>query len=253
LERWCSDVIPENEPWLVVNSEAAKYFWRHSAEYRTLTALNKKKTAQGQSLRRIELVPEGTLFLSFVSWLDNKPLTVDLDGIQVGAWESLGLGFSKISAIENSSTAANIKQLTSIELAPNDSLPEYKVMIDCHERISDLSNKNDKEICTKIRSIISNFGSRAQIEGLETALGFEFAKAKIATKPSKDKKDTIAHRLFLCCLLSNHEKVDDDSLFNCWQKWFCSPISPKIREELLLRWRWLKRYGEIILKRKEQS
>ncbi|NLP09427.1 hypothetical protein GX408_03415 [bacterium] len=243
LKRWCANAIPQDEPWLIVKADTALELWLRSAEYRTLTALNELKTALGQSLRRIELVPANTLFLSFLTWLEDKPFKLEMDAIQVGAYESLGLGFCNLSAVEDTLLIQDNQKTESIALERTDVFSGHEIMVDCHRRIAEIAK--DDNLGAKVRSIITSFGARVQREGIEVALGFEFAKAKIAIKP--EGKEAIAHRWFISNLLEKKES----ELPNCWETWFANQINSKDKEKLLLRWQWFRRYSEILIKKEE--
>jgi hypothetical protein len=81
-------------PVIVGAAEAVKAFWEFAVEERTLTAIGKDHTVQAGSLRTVELVPAGTLFVSLVSNLSGQH--VDLgpaSPLQLGAWEGTGCGY----------------------------------------------------------------------------------------------------------------------------------------------------------------
>ncbi len=244
LKNWCENDIPNTDPWLIANRKAAERFWHRSLEDRTLTALNKQKSALGQSLRRIELVPEGSVFLSLVTWLDSTSLTFQFDSIQVGAWESLGLGFCKISNILNHSSTPNNQRCASSNIVQNISLNNHQLMIGCHKKILQLANDNSaSDYRAKIWPILNNFGIRVHLEGFEAALAFEFAKAKLNSN-STPTAEIKAHRWFLVNILN----IKSSELKDCWRHWFSDSINTLQKQQILLTWQWLKRYSEIILK-----
>ena len=73
----------------------------------------------------------------------------------------------------------------------------------------------------------------------ESALGFEFAKVKIAKENRSSESD--AHKWFLQTLL------DRDISIEHLQDFFNSPISAKDRADWLLKIYYLRKYVEILL------
>ena len=118
-------------------------------------------------MRRIELVPANTLFLSFLTWLGDKPLKLDINALQIGAYESSGLGFCSISIVGDIPLVQDNQLIESITLERTGMVSEYEIMVDCHHRITELAKDNN--LGAKVRSIITSYGVRVQREGIASS------------------------------------------------------------------------------------
>ena len=178
LRKWCVDWIPEKDHILIVSHQTANYLWDKAADTRDATALNSKKTAKPQSLRRIETIPEGTIFLSLVTYLDDRPLNFVNRPIQLGSSEGKGLGFCRLAVVkeEDSETPTPAIATTSAE----EMLTDAEIMLKIYSTIDEFARDENagEELQKKTSAAIGNFGWRMQTEGLEAALAFALAKAK---------------------------------------------------------------------------
>lgn len=243
LQRYLGRPLPAGESLAVVSSASARHLWRMAAERRALTALQAgEKTAAPGSLRTIELIPAGTLFLSRVSCLEEIPRPL-ADRFQVGAWENLGLGWIEMSRVEPAGSGVETAAPGPFRSGPR--LPkETAVMIAMHKAVQALQ-KEPEGLKGTIKAVITNFGPRAQFSGIEAALAFELAKAKPAK--AEPKPEARAHRWLLNTLLDiKEESAFDGETLTAWLA--ASPFEagePAARRPLLLtRWRWLRHFAE---------
>jgi hypothetical protein len=208
-----------------------------------------KTTASG-SLRTVELIPRGTLFLSRVSCLED--LDQDLpEHFQLGAWENLGLGWIEMSRVKPATESGEEAAPGSFRGGPR--LPkETDVMVAMHKAVQALEDE-PRELKAAIGAAINNFGSRAQFSGIEATLGFELAKAKpVKTEP---KTEARAHRWLLNTLLGGRpESAFEGETLTAWLSE--SPFeggAAAQRPLLLTRWRWLRRFAEFGLRPSEEA
>ena len=81
-------------PVIVAAADAARAFWQLAVEERTLTALGPDRRVQAGSLRTVELVPAGALFVSRISNLAGEEADLGPAALlQLGAWEGTGCGY----------------------------------------------------------------------------------------------------------------------------------------------------------------
>lgn len=242
LRKWCGDWIPENDHILIVSHQTANYLWDKAADTRDSTALNSKKTANPQSLRRIETIPEGTIFLSLVTYLDDRPLAFVNRPVQLGSSEGKGLGFCRLAIVEEENTEIILPALaaTSAEEMPIDA----DIMMAIYLSINDLTrNQNvDAAFRKKTRSAIGDFGWRMHTEGLEAALAFSLARAKPYSAKRTIEND--AYNWFLQTLL------DTDGALKPMRgdQWFAETFTETEKITIWQRWLWLRKYAELILK-----
>jgi CRISPR/Cas system CMR subunit Cmr4 (Cas7 group RAMP superfamily) len=248
LARYAGSVLPAEAPRLVVSAANAGVLWRFAAERRALVEIETRtRTVAPGSLRFVELIPAGAVFLSWVSCLAGPGL--ELSALQLGAWEGAGLGWFEASAVEPPREAP----LPSL---PKDSKPDPspsaypRVLVEAHQAVQALAGL-EPGLQRAIRSATRQFGSRAQFSGLEAALAFELAKARPAqARPSVEAR---AHRWLLSALLTSSprppaERGASEEL----RTWIASdPFSPGRlegqRPDLLERWLWLARFCENLL------
>jgi hypothetical protein len=249
LRRLAGPAVKAAEPVLVVASATAAAVWRAAAERRTLTALDSaRRTVAAGSLRTVELIPAGAVFLARLSLLDG--VTLDLPArLQAGAWESLGLGWllpSFISAADDGGAEGVPLTDPSPELRP----PEARIMVAMHDAIERLRAGNDAQLIAAARSAVGGFGARAHFSGLVAALAFGLAKAKLAhPKPSTEAR---AHRWLATVLLTRDpDPVQTPGSCRALLAWledgppFDAAQVERRRELILARWLWLRRYAEL--------
>ncbi len=238
LQQWCGDWISSTDNLLIVDDHTAAFLWDQRSEIRTLTALDKTKTARGQTLRKVETVPEGSVFLSLVTWLGSGELEFE-SVIQFGSAEGQGLGFCRLEAVpaQNGTQAAPPLPAVSTALAsPMESDADSMARI--YQAISAFSSSADKSLKKKVRSAIQNFGWRAQNEGLESALAFELARAKPAS--TQKTPEIRAHRWLLAALFN----IGEAEILSHYQDWFSGTLAESRKREVMQRWLWLRKYSE---------
>jgi CRISPR/Cas system CMR subunit Cmr4 (Cas7 group RAMP superfamily) len=243
LQRYLRGPLPEGDSLAVVSSATARHLWWLAAERRALTALQAgEKTAASGSLRTIELIPHGTLFFSRVSCLEEISRALP-ERFQVGAWESLGLGWVEMSRVEAAGGGEETAAPGGFRSGPR--LPkETDVMIAMHHAVRRLRDEPEG-LQGAVKAAITNFGPRAQFSGIEAALAFELAKAKpVKSEPKTDAK---AHRWLLSTLLGagGEEPFDGGALTSWLREAPFETGEPAARRPLLLtRWHWLRRFAE---------
>jgi len=171
-----SGVLGFAGPVIVAASQAAKLFWQLAVEERTLTALGPDGMAQAGSLRTIELVPAGALFVSLVSNLSSKE--VDLgpaSPLQLGAWEGTGCGYFSAEVLSASPTGA----ATGGEAPPGGEggdrpQPRHETMRTVFRAMRALQGRPE---AARTRSAIFDLGPRLAQRGLAVTLAFCLAKA----------------------------------------------------------------------------
>jgi CRISPR/Cas system CMR subunit Cmr4 (Cas7 group RAMP superfamily) len=234
-------------PIVVVASSAAGRLWRLAAEHRTSTALETgSKTVRNGSLRRAELIPALSLFVSIVSSLGDAP---DLSQpLPLGAWESLGFGWVRACWIETvpAATEAQHEEPDGI----SSQVGATEAMGHVWRSVENLRQAQpEAQLKSAIKAAVANFGPRATFGGLEAAIAFHAAKAKPArVEPSPEAR---AHRWVLAAL--TNEEVDppplkqkDERLLR-WlnlRSWTSSDASD-LTGEVMLRWHWLRRFTEL--------
>lgn len=247
LSNWCGNWIPGDEPLLIVAHQTARYLWNLSSEVRDTTALNKKKNAQSQSLRRIETIPEGSLFLSLVTYHGAQPINFTDDPIQVGSKEGTGLGFCRLTTVEGTT----IKPLPSpVAASPAGEMPtNAEIMMEIYKAVNQLANspETNDAIKKKTRAAIGDFGWRMQAEGTEAAIAFALARAK--PHSAKHMVEIKAYRWLLQNLLELNENLDPPE----GGKWFKKDFSEAEKMAIRQRWLWLRKYAEIQLKAEHQE
>jgi CRISPR/Cas system CMR subunit Cmr4 (Cas7 group RAMP superfamily) len=203
LRRLAGPSLPADAPLAVLSSRDAGRLWPAVSDRRALTALDSStRTVTGGALRRVELIPPGSLFLSLVTCETGAAADLcqlDDNLFQIGAWESLGLGWVRPSPISPPGAPAALPPATQAE-PPAGGFDPTRVMVEAHQAVRRLIEEAEPPLRRAVRSAARRFGGRAQFSGLEAAFAFELAKAKPAHgKPSKDAR---AHRWLLAALLS---------------------------------------------------
>jgi hypothetical protein len=249
LRRLAGPAITKADPVIVVASATAAAIWRAAAERRTLTALDsERRTVAGGSLRTVELIPAGAVFVGRLSLLDG----VDLDlpaRMQVGAWESLGLGWLRPSFIP-AAGGGPIEQASLAGTQPERLPPDARIMVAMHDAIERLRDGGDAQLVAAARSAVGGFGARAHFSGLAAALAFGLAKARLAhPAPSNEAR---AHRWLATVLLTRQpdpvQKAGPCRALLAWLEDgppFDAAQVDRRRDLILVRWRWLRRYAEL--------
>jgi CRISPR/Cas system CMR subunit Cmr4 (Cas7 group RAMP superfamily) len=244
LLHYAGASMPEDASFLLVANHHARRLWLAAADRRTLTAMTENRTVDDGTLRDIELIPPGTVFISLLTCdrdVDNIPWPALL---QMGGWEGLGFGWMKPTLVSGQAAAPGEAEVESQRAAriPN----EPDVMVEMHRAVQSLESE-PVELLKAIKSAVGNFGPRAQFSGLEAALAFELAKAKPRnTRPGKDAR---AHRWLLSALLLSARSPRENEPMPEAVTWLegdpfeASWISAH-RDQLFLRWQWLRRFVE---------
>jgi CRISPR/Cas system CMR subunit Cmr4 (Cas7 group RAMP superfamily) len=246
LRHYAGEALPAGAEILVVPSALAALLWRKAAETRTLTAIDgATDTVAAGSLRTIELIPQGTVFLSLVTSLAAREIPLP-DHVPIGAWESVGLGWVELSLVGPLPAGAGEAEERPVADVVDAAVPpsEAAIMVEVHEAVQRLVGEPPK-LKQMIRSAVGNFGPRAQFSGLEAALAFEYAKAK----PLKQdpKTEALAHRWLLAALLTPDPPASPDpEVLVSWlgEAPFRAEAIERNKDFILLRWRWLRRYTE---------
>lgn len=243
LNYFLGSYLPDDAIWIVASDSLSRTMWRHAAEIRTLTALSEQKTAQAQSLRRIELVPEGSLFISFLTWLGEQNVRLPDYPLQVGGFEGHGLGTISLNAVEKTVIEQDDTHPTRI-LFGQQALYKHEIqhMEEVYKAVSAVKGTNDQAMAKSVRAIIRSFASKVNQSGFENALGFELAKTKLNI--SDRKKESEAHAIFIQALLEK----SDSQLNACWEELFSEQLTQQQKNKMLIRLDWLGRYSEILLK-----
>jgi hypothetical protein len=247
LAPWVGAAVPPGAPRLVVGSALTRRLWQSAAERRVLTGLSPGKTVQTGALRAIELIPAGSVFLSWMTRLAGAEPEIPAL-FQLGAWEGLGLGWVVASRIEGVAESSDGAAATP-ESTPPATLPEdARILVEMYAAVSAL-REAAPELAGAVRSAISDFASRVLRAGLEAALAFELAKAKPAhVKPGTGER---AHRWLLAALLSSSpEPPAKAGVSESLLQWLgTTPFQPQrvaaVRDLILSRWLWLRRHAEL--------
>lgn len=223
---------------IVARAVAAARLWRAAAEYRAQTALDDTKRVRSGSLRRIELVPEGTVFLSLVTNTATDTPLGDLRLLQAGSWEASGLGFIAIEEVGPLPSAAATPQTTSAlgDMARD----EASIMEAIFRGLRDVPPAE----ASKLRSAIMEFGPRWLGEGLPAALAFIVAKAGVDRPLADVSAEHRAYQRLLSLLLDSAGAPDD---LRAAATGVATAERPPV--DLMPRWLWARRYAEVLLDR----
>lgn len=238
-----------DEVFLLTGPKTAAYLWKEASEKRTQIKLNEKGVTEKGSLRKIELIPEESTFISLVTNFEKSSFNLMQDIISVGAWEKSGVGWFSIEAIEPTNGELEINNGTISINAKQNLIHVQKIIRDTHKAITTFPADEQKK--KKIKSIIFNFGYYQSKFGTEAAVAYELAKAK----PNKETEsiEIFCHRWLLWQLLDIKYAPQDVK---------CS--YPELEEEALTlfensgfddlkklvietTWLWLRRFSEIEL------
>jgi len=246
LTRYAQRTPTTGEPFVVVPARLAARLWLHAAEMRTATALDRgRRVVREATLRTIELIPAGSIFLSLLTLIDSNLQAPLQPQAQLGAGESNGLGWAGLSWVDP--LEDSVEDAAAAVSAPRTiTFDEADCMIDLHAAVRDLAL--DPSLWGKASAAAGNLGGRIQYSGLEAALAFELAKAKPAHKePSVEAR---AHRWLLAHVLGlapeTGSKQRAETLLEHLKRGFSAPGSlEREREAILTRWLWLWRFLEL--------
>lgn len=245
---------PYSGPVIIAASGAASALWQAAVEERTLTALGNGRTVREGSLRTVELIPAGTIFVSLVSNLTGE--LVDLGEsapIQLGAWESAGFGYFSAAFL---TALAERQQSTSTSLmveSPAEPRPRIEVMRDVFLAMSELQSRPE---AARARSAIFDLGSRFARHGLAVTLAFCLAKAgggeDAGESEDRVHRERAAYRWLLRQLFGAEQEAPHAELYkrvvNAIGKG--APALPADFYETRL---WLRRYAETLLPKEKAS
>lgn len=255
LRRAIGTAVPSGTALILASPSAARALWELAAERRTQTALTPAvRTVKEGSLRRIELVPAGTVLLGRVTLLDGAH--PELGAFQVGAWEGAGLGWLRPSYLDLTAEAecevlAGRAPVSDAPEPPPAGVELAGLVRGARDAVLALTDAG-RGVRIAARAAAYNFGPRARLQGLEAAVAFSLARAHPAS--SKPTSESRGHRWLLGALLGLGERLHEDSgerVKRCraLEEWAAGePFAPerfaRRREATMLRWLWLRRFIE---------
>jgi hypothetical protein len=227
---------------LLAAPKAAAVLWRTAVEERTQTALDRDRSVRKASLRTVELIPPGTVFVSLVSNLDQEPIELEqVTPLQVGAWEASGCGFLRLELWQPallSVKGGGAKRPAAGRWAR----PDHELMLRAHQEVAALADRPEASIA---RSALLDFGPRLRIRGLPRTLAFCLAKAAGADRPGRRRLEQQAYRWLLRVLLDLNEGDDTQAIHRRTVAAISGEDPPPA--ELEATWLWLRRYSEPLL------
>ena len=265
LENLTQGAVTSHDSWILTAAPIAGRLWRAAREVRTLTEIEPSaKTVRAGTLRRIELIPAGSVFLSWTSLLGRKPV-VDLPSCAaLGAGEGIGLGTFSLEAVKAtlpdptalaSSPSESLDPSGSVNQAPQQPEPLEPLMVRMHRAVGDLAMAGSEEVAAAARSVCRQFGSRVKQNSLAGAIGFSLAKAKAADpEPGVEAQ---AHRWLLWALLDLGPRAPFAT--GPWkelaERLATEPFLLEVidEESTLQRNRWLQRFAELGLRRGDRN
>jgi CRISPR/Cas system CMR subunit Cmr4 (Cas7 group RAMP superfamily) len=189
-------------PFVLASPAVCRGLWTHACEERTLTAIeHTRKKVRPRSLRRVELVPEGTVFLSHLTNIrgDKVPFLID-SNVQLGAWESTGSGFFLLEAV----AAAPVARFAASPDAGGGTSAERPVHLLMREAFEAIERIRDLPEATIVKSILLEFGPRSRTQGWPRTLAFCLAKARLNAPVEKVGLAALGYRWFLETLFAAH-------------------------------------------------
>ena len=250
LRRLTGEGVPAGEPILVAGERRARELWRLATERRTLTAVDDiRKVVRTGFLRSVELVPEGAVFLSLVTRLaDAGP---SLGVLQVGAWESLGLGWVHLEAVPRA--APEVPAPAAVSSRSSGPPARDRILLAALRAVEVVAGDGSADVRAAARAALRSFGWRFRAQGPEAVLAFQAAKAKV--RDPRPTPDARAHRWLLLALVDPEEDPSvalGNGTCPPLVRWlearpFETPLAPHEEETLLERWLWLRRYAELLL------
>lgn len=171
--------------------DAARALWRSAAEVRTMTALSAPtKRVRAGTLRRVELVPAGTVFIAL---LTNQSGEVDLgpERLQLGAWEAWGCGHVRASVLVTPPAAPAPAKVDPTIPDGSRLRRDDELMVDAFKAVEGAPADR-----SGLRSLMRETAGRLRMQGLPSTLAFSLAKAKAP----KESQERAAHRWLLATL-----------------------------------------------------
>ena len=229
--------------FIIAGQRTSSRLWKMAVEERMLTAVdNRTSTAKGGSLRCVEMVPAGTVLLSYVTTraLSDVPL-LDTQRLQLGAWENIGCGFVKLEIVELPLPTVDLLPPDWFQGGPSvDRRPEHEIMVDVFRKVHEVAQTPE---AAHIRTIVKEFGPRWRTKGFGPTLSFCLAKAKLETQGEDVSSETKAYRWVLGMLLN--VEGPSGALLSAACSLIAAETSPGLELESI--WVWLCRYSESML------
>lgn len=182
-------------PFALASPAVCRGLWRHACAEKTLTAIEHTlKKVRPRSLRRVELVPEGAVFLSHLTNLhdDESPFLID-QNVQLGAWESTGSGFFLLEVVSGA-PVARVAGHPEAAGGTSSERPDHHLMREAFEAIEKVRARPEAAI---VRSILLEFGPRSRTQGWTQTLAFCLAKARMTTPVDQARPSALGYRWFL--------------------------------------------------------
>jgi RAMP superfamily protein len=171
-----SELLGFPGPVIVAAAGAARSLWQAAVEERTLTALGEDGLVRDGSLRTVELIPTGALFVSLVS--NVSAVAVDLgpaSPIQLGAWEGTGCGYFSVTVMSPLSPSQPPSRGASHGGAGGvRPKARHETMRTVLRAMRELK---DRPEAARARSAIFDLGPRLAQRGLAVTLAFCLAKS----------------------------------------------------------------------------
>jgi len=229
-----------SEEVLVAAPQLARALWQAAVEERTQTAVGDDQTVVLGSLRTVELIPQGTIFVSMVSNFEKSQAKLGpARPLQVGAWESTGCGFlephiwtpPQLAAQENPNTRPAPGRLAR---------PSHEIMLSAYKAVAELRKRSS--VVRHARSALLDLGPRLRTRGATQTLAFCLAKT-VGNRPvDRESPEHTAYRWLLRELLGLAANTPFDELRQGVVKVISGTEPPPA--ELEESWLWLRRYAE---------
>ena len=240
-------------PVIVAAREAARDLRQVAVEERTLTALGNDRTVRSGSLRTIELIPSGTLFISLVSNLSGKETNLGAASpIQLGAWETTGCGYFSAAVLAlppaGAPPSGEPSEGGDTTAQPQ---PRHEVMRTVFLAVRDLRDPKPRPEAARTRSAIFDLGPRLAQRGLAVTLAFCLAKTGGGedAEASEDRVRTerVAYRFILRQLFAVGDSEIHARVVAAIEQGD-SALPPDFHETRL----WLRRYAETMLPKEKE-
>jgi hypothetical protein len=175
--RALSHLLAFPGPMIVAAPEAARAFWQLAVEERTLTALGPDRRVRTGSLRTVELIPAGALFVSWVSNLAGEAADLGPAApLQLGAWEGTGCGYfaAELLSPPPPSQAPRGEAASPAGKDEGRPRPRHETMRTAFLAMKEMQGRPE---AARARSAIFDLGPRLAQRGLAVTLAFCLAKA----------------------------------------------------------------------------
>lgn len=233
---------------LVMAPDAAAALWQAAVEERTATALGEARRVRPGSLRTVEVIPPGTVFVSIVSNQSSRPAELGQPGpLQLGAWEATGCGFVEID-LWRPAPIGGADAPQEPPAAERPVLPEHEGMVRVYRAVRSIQER--PEAGAVARSAILDLGPRLRIRGLPGTLAFCLARATGEDRPGGQSRERMAYAWLLRALLGLPEGAGADALRESTVAVITGASSPP--PELEATRLWLRRFSETMLRREEE-